>query len=117
MNIEETKEAIRVMQSWVDGKDVECQYHGSETRRNAPIPSWNWFDCTFRIKPTPVLRPWTADEVPLGAWMRNAPDGQYRWLISSSSLDESRKAWLNDCEHSTDGGVTWKPCGVVEGAK
>ena len=54
MNIEETKEAIRVMQSWLDGKDVECQYHGSETRRNAPIPSWNWFDCTYRIKPAPA---------------------------------------------------------------
>ena len=117
MNIEETKEAIRVMQACWMGRMWSVSIDGSETRRNAPILSWNWFDCTFRIKPTPTLRPWTADEVPLGAWMRNAPDGQYRWLISSSSLDESRKAWLNDCEHSTDGGKNWLPCGVVEEAK
>ena len=117
MNIEQTIKAIRVMQAFVDGEVVECQYHRIETPINAPNPSWNWLDCTFRIKPTPVLRPWTSDEVPLGAWMRNITNSEYRWLINTSSLDHSRKEWLQQCEHSTDGGKTWLPCGVVEEAK
>ena len=116
MNIEQTIEAIRVMQAYVDGKEVEYERpDGIWMLINRPL--WDWNTQEYRIKPTPVLRPWTADEVPLGAWMRNAPDGQYRWLISSSSLDESRKEWLNDCEHSTDNGKNWLPCGVVEEAK
>ena len=36
MTREQTIEAIRIMQAWVDGKEVECQYHGSETPSNAP---------------------------------------------------------------------------------
>ena len=117
MNREQTIESIRVMQGYVDGKEVECQYHGSETPSNAPNPSWNWFDCTYRIKPTATLRPWTADEVPLGAWMRCKHSPQDRMLIHWVCSQADREIWLGKNEHSTDGGVTWLPCGVVEEAK
>lgn len=117
MNIEETKEAIRVMQAFVDGKEVECWHHGLEGWDTTKNPSWDWLNSTFRIKPTATLRPWTSDEVPLGAWMRNMTNSEYRWLINTSSLDHTRKAWLQQGEHSTDGGKTWLPCGVVEESK
>ena len=116
MNIEETKEAIRVMQAFVDGKEVQYEVPNKEWI-TTDQPAWNFISYTYRIKPTPVLRPWTADEVPLGAWMRNITNSEYRWLINTSSLDHSRKEWLQQCEHSTDGGKTWLPCGVVEEAK
>ena len=112
MNIEETKEAIRVMQGFVDGKEVQSMYAGNWQTVN--VPRWDWPNYNYRIKPTTTLRPWTADEVPLGAWMRNLTNSEYRWLINTSSLDDNRKAWLQQYEHSTDGGATWKPCGVVE---
>ena len=112
MTREQTIESIRIMQAWVDGKEVECQYHGSETLSNAPNPSWNWFDCTYRIKPTATLRPWTADEVPLGSWMRNLAGT--RCLIVDTATDLTRWDWSMANMHSTDGGVTWKPCGVLE---
>ena len=117
MNREQTIEAIRIMQAFVDGKEVECQYHGSETPSNAPNPSWNWFDCTYRIKPTATIRPWTADEVPLGAWMRFKLIPSERYLITQSTLSLPLQQWFQDREHSTDGGKTWLPCGVVEEAK
>ena len=117
MNIEETKEAIRVMQAFVDGKEVECWHRGLEGWDTTSNPSWNWVNCTFRIKPTATLRPWTADEVPLGAVMRHKTDVSYRSLIGSTSTEAARSEWLKDREHSIDGGVTWKPCGVVEEAK
>ena len=118
MNIEETKEAIRVMQAFVDGKEVECWHRGLEGWDTTSNPSWNWRDCIFRIKPTATLRPWTADEVPLGAQVRSKtyhPD--HRSLITTSGSSLHREGWLSGYEHSTDGGVTWKPCGVVEEAK
>ena len=117
MNIEETKEAIRVMQAFVDGKEVECWHRGLEGWDTTSNPSWNWVNCTFRIKPTATLRPWTADEVPLGAWIRYKRALHDRSILAWTSNQADRDMWLNEREHSTDGGKTWLPCGVVEDAK
>jgi hypothetical protein len=116
MNIEQTKEAIRVMQAFVDGKEVISMRTPTAT---ADDPYWNWGNDTkmYRIKPTPTLRPWTADEVPLGAWMRKKQDLTCRWLLSMTANDAVRKDMSECSEHSTDGGVTWLPCGVMEEAK
>jgi hypothetical protein len=115
MNKEQTIEAIRIMQAFVDGKEVISMTTPAVTTDN---PSWNWANdiSAYRIKPTPVLRPWTADEVPLGAQMRRKTD-RHRFLIGSVANDGSRKEWLEHNEHSTDGGKTWHPCGVMEEAK
>lgn len=116
MNIEETKEAIRVMQAYVDGKEVQCLAPYKEWMA-IDYPSWNFTSYTYRIKPTATLRPWTADEVPLGAWGRNPQYPKTRWLIDRTSIEENRIDWCKNYEHSTDGGKTWLPCGVVEESK
>ena len=115
MNIEQTKEAIRVMQAYVDGKEVELRVV-NEWKRTF-IPLWQWHTDDYRIKPTATLRPWTADEVPLGMQARNAKYPKTRWLIDRTSSEENRIDWCKNYEHSTDGGKTWLPCGVVEEAK
>ncbi len=52
-----TKEKIKVMQAWVDGKIIEILYERSpvETDIWAPVdaPNWDWVNNTYRIKPTP----------------------------------------------------------------
>jgi hypothetical protein len=114
MTREQTIECIKVMQAFVDGKEVEVQLPAGNWETMAP--NWNWRDTVYRIKPTPVLRPWTADEVPLGAWMRSR--GLIgRQIITHTAEEEDRAWWLKASEHSTDGGKTWLPCGVVEEAK
>ena len=120
MNIEETKEAAAVMLAWADGKEIEYKEMaltgGWTTTKN---PQWRWKDFSYRIKPTATLRPWTADEVPLGAWMRTKDQsyGNRRSLMCGTYDEGTRSSWLSTCEHSTDGGKTWLPCGVVEEAK
>jgi hypothetical protein len=114
MNIEQTKEAIRVMQAFVDGKDVQSMYEGKWSLVH--VPRWNWDDTQYRIKPTPVLRPWTADEVPLGSIMRTK-GLEGRCIIIDTETSDDRSYWLNAREHSTDGGKTWHPCGVMEESK
>jgi hypothetical protein len=123
MNIEQTKEAIRVMQAYVDGKEVEYlgkKWDSKELFKQdwcyTHSPLWNWEHYDYRIKPTATLRPWTADEVPLGSQCRTKGDTK-RFLIVRTSDESTRDEWLNKCEHSTDGGKTWLPCGVVEDAK
>ena len=124
MTREQTIEAIRVMQAFADGKEVQVRSRKWNPRESLKpdwvdeeLSCWNFEDFDYRIKPTAKLRPWTADEVPLGAQMRTGTNGEYRWLIDTSGHNRARKEWLESCEHSTDGGKTWLPCGVVEEAK
>ncbi len=116
MTREQTKEAILVMQAYVDGKEVEFKW-GSMDWNSTDKPEWNWSAYDYRIKPTATIRPWTADEVPLGAWMRSKRNPQDRVLIGWVSVQADRDLWLDEREHSTDGGKNWLPCGVVEEAK
>ena len=115
MTREQTIEAIRIMEAFVDGKEVEHLYNGKWVKIYAPM--WDWDNTEYRIKPTATLRPWTADEVPLGAWMREKKALHDRSVLGWTSTQRDRDMWLEEREHSTDGGVTWKPCGVVEEAK
>jgi hypothetical protein len=131
MNKEQTIEAIRIMQAFVDGKEVESMYDGKWA--SITKPRWNWDDTLYRIKPTPVLRPWTADEVPLDCWLRiHQGDNRYKWKpvtiqpfgiitvpvdIGHSLKLQTWEFLSRNCEHSTDKGVTWLPCGVMEEAK
>jgi hypothetical protein len=116
MTREQTIEAIRVMQAFVDGKEVEYKRpDGIWTIINNPC--WNWNTQDYRIKPAATIRPWTADEVPLGMQARNAKYPKTRWLIDRTSSEENRIDWCKNYEHSIDGGLTWKPCGVVKEAK
>ena len=115
MNIEQTKEAIRIMQAFVDGKEVEHRYNGKWVK--IYVPRWDWDDTDYRIKPNPTFRPWTSDEVPLGAWMRGKSDPKFRWLILNVGNDDMRREFFLQNEYSTDGGKTWHPCGVMEECK
>jgi hypothetical protein len=117
MNIEETIERIKVMQAFVDGKEVESKLRGTYDWGLDKNPSWNWLNYDYRIKPTATLRPWTADEVPLGAWMRRQADPKFRWLILNVGNDDMRMDFYLKNEHSIDKGITWLPCGVMEESK
>ena len=118
MNIEQTKEAAAVMLAWADGKEIEYKEMaltgGWTTTEN---PQWRWKDFSYRIKPAATLRPWTADEVPLGAWIRCKKTPHDRHLLGWVSDQTDRELWLDEREYSTDGGKNWLPCGVVEEAK
>jgi hypothetical protein len=101
----------------MDGEEVQYspkQGKGSGVWTSTDNPLWNWEHYDYRIKPTPTFRPWTADEVPLGAWLRDKSDKAGRRLLICAYEEEHRIHWLINHEHSTDGGKTWKPCGVEE---
>ena len=118
MTREQTKEAIRVMQAFVDGKEVQSVSRTGVFWTSNNSPSWNWADEDFQIKPTKTLRPWTADEVPLGAWMREKQGNDRGMFLMTHTGDQYYRIQLmSEYEHSIDGGKTWKPCGVEEESK
>jgi hypothetical protein len=84
----------------------------------------------FRVKPTPKLRKWKREEVVLDAWYRNKGGGDAWFRLVSIGADSAGFISIQDGsrlitfsemfesgEHSTDGGKTWLPCGVMEDAK
>ena len=123
MTKQQAREAAAVMLAWADGKQVEYSLRGHDTWEPNEAPCWSWAGCDYRIKPT--LRPWTADEVPLGAWIRSKV---HSWKCLIIEVDIQGRIGvhggnipldyaLQNNEHSTDGGKTWLPCGVMEEAK
>ena len=125
MTREQAREAAAVMLAWADGKEVEIRLQGIREWEPTDSPRWNWDNFDYRIKPTSTLRPWTADEVPLGAWLRSKRCGWKAVIIEITSDQNigifgsyfSHQFVLKNCEHSTDGGKTWLPCGVMEESK
>jgi hypothetical protein len=117
----------------------------SDLEHNCASDTLGWRPCDtgqnmdiallYRIKPTPQppkYRAWSASDVLIGAWIRrnvclgedsaSAIVGRGDKGITAISYDQlivlSFDECLKTCEHSTDGGLTWKPCGVlVEEAK
>ena len=55
MNRDETIEAIKVMQHFADGGEVDCGMIDDARRGRSPTgPTWNWLAATYYIKPKPV---------------------------------------------------------------
>lgn len=93
MNKEQTKEAIKVMQAFVDGKAIEYRgkYEGTDWLPVA-IPAWDFHECQYRIKPELHYRPYAnADEFfkacrAHGEWIFLARNGVY---LKPLKFDES----------------------------
>ena len=125
MTREQTRLAAMEMMKWGESEwadGVEVQYapkqgKGSRFWTSTDNPLWNWEHYEYRIKPAAKLRPWTADEVPLGAWMRFKKVIDDRSILAWTSTQRDRDMWMDEREHSIDGGKTWLPCGVVEESK
>ena len=80
----------------------------------------------FRIKPTPTLRPWRPEEVPVGAIISGNNLTSNSMLIVEcvgsggvnivrfGRVDKIPFVELTDFSYSLDHGKTWLPCGVME---
>lgn len=126
MTRERAKEMLPVLQAWAEGKTVQFEVAG------------RWVDCTdgttfhsgkHRIKPIkPKLRPWKAEEVPVGAWIRTKGMTGYftsiigvccgnEFMCAEHEVEEMFTSFdkaFKTHEHSLDKGKTWLPCGVEE---
>lgn len=124
MTRDETRAVILIMEAYLDGYEIQHRMKKCDSRSglkpdwcDTDAPWWDFDSYEYRIKRTAKLRPWTADEVPLGMQARNREYPKTRWLIDRTSSEENRKDWCEKYEHSIDGGKTWLPCGVMEESK
>lgn len=134
MTREEMMEVGNVMKAFLNGGTIQVRVRARTNQQwtDCPCPSFNFSFYTYRVKPEPKLRKWKPEEVPLGAWFR--AKGDYREsLIIGRDLGCGMKIVMttHGCEpvlrdmrcseieperfeHSSDGGATWLPCGVLE---
>lgn len=54
MNKDQTKEAIKVMQAYVDGEEIEYKDSSGAWRAVNGEPLWNFCECEYRVKPKPL---------------------------------------------------------------
>lgn len=125
MTREQWKERLPLIQAFADGKRVQIQSNITGQWSDIETPEFA-FGSKYRIAPEPKLRPWKAEEVPLGAWVRRKGSTLPIYLMvcvgpelitTHGATDTVHKfsQFMEFAEHSTDGGKTWKPCGVLEG--
>ena len=86
------------------------------------------YDLFILDETAPKLRAWSIGEVPVGALIRHkewAGNGYFTTILSRGSSGvsfsynggiwvQTREQIAEQWEHSTDGGKTWHPCGVLE---
>lgn len=113
---------------------IQCLQWAKEGRLQANFSGNGWKDaegglvrinepfCIYRRRPEPKLRPWKPEEVPVGAIVRRH-GSVAKMLIVGHGMGKVYYSQEGECcidtlfvefQHSTDGGKTWKPCGVEE---
>jgi hypothetical protein len=139
MTSRERSKALRpVRTAWEDGNEIEFNNKHDESGwliYKGESPDWYNKAIEWRVKTAPMYRQWFANEVPLGAVLRNKKSGDYRALIVATwqdgqiirvaNNDGSNKPELlrEDADtmltyrewkwpHEDDN--AWRPCGVEE---
>lgn len=127
MNKDNAAKYLPLVQAMAEGKTIQVNF-GTKTN-----PEWcsetelsldDDPEC-YRIKPEPKLRPWRPEEVPVGCLVRllsrDSEHNRYILVsINGSHMSFGMAGYqslvdaFNSFEHSTDGGKTWLPCGVME---
>lgn len=126
-------------QRLLDNIEILSAYVEEKTIQFRMPNSIEWTDCVggpdphmdryaiYRIKPSPSYRPWTPEEVPVGALFKSqfgmefiimGRIGMYPNSIEISAINTVRGGWQsftidNHCTYSLDHGKTWQPCGVL----
>ena len=115
-----------VIIAWLNGAEVQIRSNDGQWISEED-PLWNE-SCNYRVKPKPKLRPWRADEVPVGALYRRntwvagersiihwaGTNGEFSYQTRLHLLIDDVNEALHYGSYSTDGGKTWNPCGVLE---
>ena len=91
-----TADYIKVMQAYVEGKQI--QYKDDEVWIDIDDPDWDWHNWEYRIKPEPNYRPFRDSEEcwqemlnhrPFG-WIKDKEDGHYA-MVTTVDVVEGEK--------------------------
>ena len=118
MNRERAKELLPVIQAFAAGEFVECKHMRlHDTWSFTGDPTWN-DDMLYRIRPKPVVRPWSRETAPKVIVARRKDDGKYMLIENGIDWHEEKPIddwWaLATCYVRVLEDGTTAPCGTVE---
>lgn len=88
MTTEETKNAVKVMEAYANGKKI--QYLSNNNKWiDTHNPIFDWYNCVYRIKPEPIYRPFKNQEEcwnemhkhPNFGWIKGNVTGEYKQIV------------------------------------
>ena len=81
MTREETRDAVKVMEAYANGKKIQYLNDDNEWI-DAPNPLFDWDNCVYCIKPEPKYRPFKSQEECWQEMLKHKPFG---WVKEISS--------------------------------
>jgi len=93
MNRKEARIIAYIVTAFAEGGKIECRDRGtSEEWMDVTSPNFDFYRTEYRIKPNEAYRPWTFDEVPIGAKVRTKPGAgssysMYRGVITGVKIE------------------------------
>ena len=81
MTTEETREAVKVMEAYANGKKI--QYLDNNNKWiDAHNPAFDWYDYAYRIKPESQYRPFKSQEE---CWQKMHKHPDFGWVAAQDS--------------------------------
>ena len=85
MTREEIKEAVKVMEAYANGKEIQFLNEDNKWI-DTDNPLFNWAKIAYRIKPEPKFRPFKSQEECWNEMLKHQPFG---FVVSKDSIDYS----------------------------
>ena len=86
-----TADYIKVMQAYVEGKQI--QYKDDEVWIDIDDPDWDWHNWEYRIKPEPEYRPFKTQEECWNEMQNHQPFGWLKSKKNGSSCCIGEVSW------------------------
>ena len=94
MTTEETRDAVKVMEAYANGKKI--QYKEISEWLDTSLPLFNWAKYKYRVKPEPKYRPFKTQEECWNEMLKHQPFGWVRskkcnallWNVTSINKDD-----------------------------
>ena len=97
-----TADYIKVMQAYVEGKQI--QYKDDEVWIDIDDPHWDWHNWEYRIKPEPNYRPFKNAEE---CWQEMQNHRPFGWIKDNNDGHYSMVAMVDDAVIRISGNKDW----------
>ena len=98
MTREETRDAVKVMEAYANGKKIQYLNDDNEWI-DAPNPLFDWDNCVYRIKPEDTYRPFETKEE---CWNEMLKHNEFGW-VKSKTRDANKH--ISNIEKDIEGNV------------
>lgn len=112
MGKEETKEAIAIMQAYLDGKTIQYRSRAADSTWEDVVgsPIWGWTNTHYRVKPQVIYRPYSSEVECMHDVLTNHPNS---WMKVKG---KNTYFLLNEIDSETNFDLMFKNWEYIDGS-